>query len=74
MTRRIMQIGYAMHSSRSRDAVIPVYDDAGNVIETHVGSTAAFFSCCLLAFGPRVGVNPGRTDRGVHRLWDLLPA
>jgi hypothetical protein len=30
-------IGYAMHSSRSRshDAVIRVYDDAGNVIETH---------------------------------------
>ena len=27
--------GYAMHSSRSRDAVIRVYDDAGNVIETH---------------------------------------
>ena len=28
-------IGYAMHSSRSHDAVIHVYDDAGNVIETH---------------------------------------
>ena len=28
-------VGYAMHSSRSRDAVIRVYDDAGNVIETH---------------------------------------
>jgi hypothetical protein len=28
-------IGYAQHRSRSRDAVIPVYDDAGNVIETH---------------------------------------
>jgi hypothetical protein len=27
-------IGYAMHSSRSHDAVINVYDDAGNVIET----------------------------------------
>jgi hypothetical protein len=27
-------IGYAMHSSRSHDAVICVYDDAGNVIET----------------------------------------
>src|SRR5215472_7040809 len=26
-------IGYAMHSSRSHDAVIRVYDDAGNVIE-----------------------------------------
>ena len=28
-------IAYAMHSSRSHDAVIRVYDDAGNVIETH---------------------------------------
>jgi hypothetical protein len=29
-------IGYAMHSSRSHDAVIRgLYDDAGNVIETH---------------------------------------
>jgi hypothetical protein len=27
-------IGYAMHRSRSHDAVIRVYDDAGNVIET----------------------------------------
>jgi hypothetical protein len=28
-------IGYAMHYSRSTDAVIRVYDEAGNVIETH---------------------------------------
>jgi hypothetical protein len=28
-------IGYAMHSSRSHDAVIHVYDEAGNMIETH---------------------------------------
>jgi len=28
-------IGYAMHYSRSADAVIRVYDPAGNVIETH---------------------------------------
>jgi hypothetical protein len=28
-------IGYAMHSSRSHDAVIRVYDAAGNVIKTH---------------------------------------
>jgi hypothetical protein len=27
--------GYAMHDSRSADAVIRVYDVAGNVIETH---------------------------------------
>jgi hypothetical protein len=28
-------IGYAEHSSRSHYAVIRVYEDAGNVIETH---------------------------------------
>jgi hypothetical protein len=28
-------IGYANFYSRSQDAVIRVYDDAGNVIETH---------------------------------------
>ena len=28
-------IGYAQHYSRSHDAVINVYDEAGNVIETH---------------------------------------
>jgi hypothetical protein len=28
-------IGYAMHRSRSHDAVIRVYDEAGNVTETH---------------------------------------
>ena len=28
-------IGYAKNYSRSHDAVIRVYDDAGNVIETH---------------------------------------
>ena len=28
-------IGYAEHRSRSHDPVIRVYDEAGNVIETH---------------------------------------
>jgi hypothetical protein len=28
-------IGYAEHRSRSHDAVIRVYDEAGNVIQTH---------------------------------------
>jgi hypothetical protein len=28
-------IGYAKHDSRSANAVIRVYDDAGSVIETH---------------------------------------
>jgi len=30
-----MRIGYAMHSSRSHDAVIRVYDAAGSVIGAH---------------------------------------
>jgi hypothetical protein len=29
------RIDYAKHYSRSHDAVIRVYDEAGNVIETH---------------------------------------
>jgi hypothetical protein len=28
-------IGYALHYSRSHGAVIRVYDEAGNVIQTH---------------------------------------
>jgi hypothetical protein len=28
-------IGYAKHRSRSHDAVVRIYDQAGNVIETH---------------------------------------
>ena len=28
-------IGYAIHHTRSHDAVIRVYDEVGNVIETH---------------------------------------
>jgi len=27
--------GYAMHDSRSVDAVIRIYDEAGNIVETH---------------------------------------
>ena len=39
MTHQINAIGYAMHSSRSHDAVIRVYDDAGNVIEENMGQS-----------------------------------
>ena len=35
MTRQIMQSATPMQFSRSHNAVIRVYDDAGNVIETH---------------------------------------
>ena len=34
-TRSVMQSANAIHYSRSNDAVIHVYDEAGNVIETH---------------------------------------
>jgi hypothetical protein len=30
-----MAIGYAMHYSRSSHAFIRMYDEAGNVVETH---------------------------------------
>jgi hypothetical protein len=30
-----MQSGYAMHRSRSQDAVVRVYDAAGDVIDTY---------------------------------------
>ena len=33
-------ISYAMHYSRSHESVIRLYDDAGNVIETHGGTRA----------------------------------
>ena len=35
MPQPSMAVGYAEHYSRSADAVIRVYDDAGNVTETH---------------------------------------
>jgi hypothetical protein len=35
-------IGYAMHCSRSHDAVIRVYDAAGNVIETREHNSKTF--------------------------------
>jgi len=41
-------IGYAVHSSRSHDAVIRVYDKSGNVIETH-DHKGGFKQTCRLA-------------------------
>ena len=42
-------IGYAEHYSRSHDAVIRVYDEAGNVIETQeiraISKSGNFFWC-----------------------------
>jgi hypothetical protein len=31
----VRRYGYAMHGSRSHDAVIRVYDEEGKVLETH---------------------------------------
>ena len=39
-------IGYVKFYSRSRKAVIRVYDEAGNVIETHE-QTGDFKECCF---------------------------
>jgi hypothetical protein len=36
-------VGYAKFFSRSHDAIIRVYDAAGNVIETHEHKAAAIF-------------------------------
>jgi hypothetical protein len=33
--RSLTSVGYAKFRSRSHDAVISVYDEAGNVIDTH---------------------------------------
>ena len=50
-------IGYAIHSSRSHDAVIRVYDAAGKVIETHEhaseSSTYTTFCSTLTINGER---------------------
>jgi YD repeat-containing protein len=50
-------IGYAMFRSRSHRAVIRVYDDAGNVIETHQhageSSTYTRFGSTLTTSGER---------------------
>ena len=44
-------VGYAQHRSRSHDAVIRVYDDAGNVIETHEHTLAISKSGSVLLSG-----------------------
>jgi hypothetical protein len=48
-------IGYAQHCSRSHRAVIRVYDDAGNVIETHEHKGTEMIVC--------VAVNPSDVAR-----------
>jgi len=61
-------IGYAMHSSRSHDAVISVYDVAGNVIEWAKTRTQAGFMAAFprRAFGKRDRCAKGpRLDRAL---------
>jgi hypothetical protein len=45
-------VGYAKFFSRSHDAVIRVYDDAGNVVETHEHAghfySNLLASCCAI--------------------------
>ena len=49
-------IGYAEHYSRSHDAVIRVYDTAGNVIETreHAGDLNGDRACQLAVFSGKL--------------------
>jgi hypothetical protein len=42
-------VAYTQFYSRSHDAVIRVYDDAGNVIETHEGRFQRAVSFCYVA-------------------------
>jgi hypothetical protein len=53
-------IGYAKFFSRSHDVVIRVYDDAGNVIETHehAGEFKGDFVTGLRKRHARGGLNP----------------
>jgi hypothetical protein len=64
-------IGYAEHYSRSHDAVIRVYDDAGNVIEMHEhkGDFKRVVSHIRRAAGE--SVSPLRAS-GVQRIASLL--
>jgi hypothetical protein len=48
-------IGYAKFYSRSNDAVIRVYDDAGNVIETHEHAGDFKEWCEEICFMPSIG-------------------
>jgi hypothetical protein len=62
------QIGYALHRSRAHPAVIRVYDDAGNVIETHehaVGSCDFLNETSVESQNPRLTIleNRGSTPR-----------
>jgi hypothetical protein len=67
-------IGYAMHFSRSADPVIRVYDDAGNVIDTHEHAHALRVASAVVSPGLvtalccyRAGKFPGHRGAAVSR-------
>ena len=67
-------IGYAMHSTRPHDAVIRVYDDAGNVIETQEHAHALRVASAVVSPGLvtalgrcRAGKFPGHRGAAVSR-------
>jgi hypothetical protein len=65
-------IGYAMHCSRSHDAVIPVYDAAGRVIETQehalrVASAVVSPGLVTALCRCRAGKFPGHRGAAVSR-------
>jgi hypothetical protein len=67
-------IGYAMHRSRSHDAVIRVYDEAGNVIQTHYHE-GGFKSGELLLTSHRKSLNANSNDSaftGDHKARKLI--
>jgi hypothetical protein len=67
-------IGYAMHFSRSHDAVIRVYDDAGNVIETHEHEGISGSGEVALSIDPLTDADGKRGRPGLGRVVEELPA
>jgi hypothetical protein len=60
-------VDYAKFDSRSQNAVIRVYDDAGNVMETH--EQAGAVSQSHKRFGCHVAFFAGEVWASIHLLW-----
>ena len=65
-------VGYAMHYSRSADAVIRVYDAAGDVIETH--EHRGRFQRVVIAIYVRRSASDHYVATGVIRTFDARAA